>query len=60
VVDVETEAQLLVERLGAVHVRDGQDHEFERHVHDDAPPVGVAVGGDRRFVRVVRRRAHTT
>jgi hypothetical protein len=37
VVDVEVEARLLeVESLGAVHVRDGEDHQFECPVHDRA------------------------
>ena len=37
VVDVDPEAGLLVERLAAVHVRDGKDHDLEPHVHDGSP-----------------------
>lgn len=33
VIDVETEARLLVEGLGPVDVRDGQYHNFEFQIH---------------------------
>lgn len=40
VVDVHMKAELLgIESLGAIHVRDGNHHEFERPVHDFASSV---------------------
>jgi hypothetical protein len=41
-VDIQVETQLLgVERLGLVHVRDGDQHQFELQIHD-APSLCVA------------------
>jgi hypothetical protein len=44
VIDVQVEAELVdVELLGTIHVRDGDQHEFELEIHD-APSFASSVG----------------
>jgi len=63
VVDEKIESDLIaVESLGAIHVRDGNDHQFKRPVHDESPccdrldrrPSATCNAGPRQNSSVVR------